>query len=112
MGFRGSDIERVEFFPRARESRARLRVILISLFSAPDHRLPRSYGEQALRGYVGRQPDTPSFLTCSTIACSGCCYRYMAEVIGYYSAFPTRAGSLSCATVLAEFGLGSEVALQ
>lgn len=47
MGFPGSDIERVEFFRENGETRARLRLNLISLFGAGSP-LPAFYAEQAL----------------------------------------------------------------
>lgn len=47
LGFPGSDIDRVQFFGEQGETRARLRINLVSLFGAGSP-LPAFYGEQAL----------------------------------------------------------------
>ncbi|SDJ48475.1 type VI secretion system baseplate subunit TssG [Pseudomonas indica] len=47
LGFPGSDIDRVQFFTEHGETRARLRINLVSLFGAGSP-LPAFYGEQAL----------------------------------------------------------------
>lgn len=60
MGFPGSDIERVEFFRENGETRARLRLNLISLFGAGSP-LPAFYSEQALGDKAAGNP-TREFL--------------------------------------------------
>lgn len=105
MGFPGSDIERVELFREDGETRARLRLNLISLFGAGSP-LPAFYGEQALGDSLEINP-TRQFLDLFNNRLQ----RLLLPIwqkYRYYSRFSTGALDPFSSQLFSLVGLGSE----